>query len=217
VITTPERPATERNLTTEKTLKVGAVLIAAREKMNLSENDAAIRLRLKPRIIKALENEQFDSNLPPIFIRGYLKSYAKLLNLSDGQIIQLTTQLKLTAPPPSRLFATDIMPEQSYFGWVLFSAIALTLILGGIWWTKHADEPFLNSFSPTHALNSLESLKNSIMEPANLADTLPAPTIENSITAKKSNPYLNELAISQGVSSAQFNPAISNTEDEDDN
>ena len=69
-------------MTTEPlALSFGEKLRQTREKRGLSQQEAAKALCLDASIIDALEKEQFDKLPAPVFVRGYIKSYASLLRL----------------------------------------------------------------------------------------------------------------------------------------
>lgn len=59
----------------------GALLRQAREAAGLSREDVSARLRMPVRVIAALESEDGSSLDAPVFVRGQLRSYARLLNL----------------------------------------------------------------------------------------------------------------------------------------
>ena len=61
---------------------VGPRLRAAREAQGLSVEEAAGRLRLMHRQIDAMEREDFESLGQPVFARGFVRNYARLL--ADG-------------------------------------------------------------------------------------------------------------------------------------
>lgn len=68
-------------------LTIGQKLTQAREALGFSIGDVAERLKLSARQIEALEQDDY-TNLPePIFVRGFLRSYARLLNLDDASIV----------------------------------------------------------------------------------------------------------------------------------
>jgi len=76
----------------------GLRLKKAREAMNLSLEDIAKHLKSSEKIIDALENEDF-SNLPqPIYVSGYLKSYANMVSLEAEGILQSYPNLGKTDP-----------------------------------------------------------------------------------------------------------------------
>lgn len=59
----------------------GQRLRQAREKAGLSVADVAARLKMPARIVEALEAEDWNRIGAPVFVRGQLRSYSKLLGL----------------------------------------------------------------------------------------------------------------------------------------
>ncbi|MEQ8288687.1 MAG: DUF4115 domain-containing protein [Gammaproteobacteria bacterium] len=94
----------EANQTPIATDRPGALLRAAREKQDLSVNDIYQRIHLEPRIIQAIEADEYDKISSPTYARGYLRTYAKMLGL-DGDYIVSLYNADNTAPPP------EILPE----------------------------------------------------------------------------------------------------------
>ncbi len=82
----------------------GAVLRAAREKQGLSIDDIYQRIHLEPRIIEAVESDDYEKISSPTYARGYLRTYAKTLGL-DGDYIVSLYNTDNEAPPP------EILPE----------------------------------------------------------------------------------------------------------
>jgi cytoskeletal protein RodZ len=69
------------------TKPLGELLKSYRENANMDYDQAANMLCLKADTLKALENEQFDLLPESPYIRGYLRSYAKLGNVSSSEAI----------------------------------------------------------------------------------------------------------------------------------
>ncbi|HZW74751.1 MAG TPA: RodZ domain-containing protein, partial [Caldimonas sp.] len=68
----------------------GASLKTARERAGLSLDDVAQALKLAPRQVRALEEEDFAQLPGRTFARGFVRNYARLLHLdSDGLLAQL--------------------------------------------------------------------------------------------------------------------------------
>lgn len=66
----------------------GQQLMLAREKAGMTIEEAARAMNLKVRIVEALEDSDMD-RLPPVtFVQGYIRSYAKLLGLSEEKILK---------------------------------------------------------------------------------------------------------------------------------
>jgi cytoskeleton protein RodZ len=66
----------------------GARLRLAREAARLTVNDVAGCLHLMPELIVAIENDDYSRAPRGVFLRGYMRSYAKLLNIPGDDIIQ---------------------------------------------------------------------------------------------------------------------------------
>lgn len=65
----------------------GLRLRAAREAAGLSLNDVAERLKMPVRVVRSLEEEDWSRLGAPVFIRGQLRSYARLLGLGTDPLI----------------------------------------------------------------------------------------------------------------------------------
>ena len=90
------------------TLSPGTRLRQARERSNMSIKHVADRLYLDARVIDALETDNYQGLPPTIFVRGYLRNYAKLLDISPESIMVAfdhgpqTSVPSLTAAPLKR-------------------------------------------------------------------------------------------------------------------
>jgi cytoskeleton protein RodZ len=67
----------------------GASLLAERRAQGLSLGDVARQLKLSIRQIEALERDDYGSFPGPVFVRGFLRNYAKLLHLDADSIVEL--------------------------------------------------------------------------------------------------------------------------------
>ena len=73
---------------------VGAQLSAHRQAQNMSVNEVVNRLKLSPRQVHAIEQDDFAS-LGPVFSRGFVRNYARLLQLDAQPLLDA-----LQAPRP---------------------------------------------------------------------------------------------------------------------
>lgn len=111
-------------------MKPGARLRYTREQKNLSVQYVADSLYLGTHIINAVENDDYDSLPSAVFIRGYLRNYAKLMEIPIEAVIE-TYDLMGQKPPPT--LAPQISPKtktqaKSSDFWV--KAITSILIVG---------------------------------------------------------------------------------------
>lgn len=66
----------------------GIRLRQARLAAGLSEEDVASRLKMPVRVVRSLENEDWSRLGAPVFVRGQLRSYSRLLGLSTDSTIE---------------------------------------------------------------------------------------------------------------------------------
>lgn len=66
----------------------GARLRAAREAAGLTIEDAARRLRVPAHVVRALEQENWACLGAPVFVRGQVRSYARLLGLGTSATLE---------------------------------------------------------------------------------------------------------------------------------
>lgn len=67
---------------------IGERLRKAREKAGLSVEDVAKKTKMSPRIVTALEEDQAVDRLSPVYVRSFLRMYARLVGLNEGAILQ---------------------------------------------------------------------------------------------------------------------------------
>ena len=128
---------------TEKTdLSFGDRLRQAREALNLSLEDAAKAISLRPGILAKLENNEFvQKNVPSTFLRGYVRSYAKFLRIPDAEWAHLTFGEAHKNDLSKNTRATrSVNQYSSHSRWVgtlttiiLLAAVGMT----GLWWWQN--------------------------------------------------------------------------------
>lgn len=127
----------------EEGLGIGARLRAAREAKGWTPQDAGSRLRLMSRQIEAIEAEDFSRLGPPVFARGFVRNYAKLLGLNPDELLDQMTTIKV-----SRVQETEnvpFTPSQEFWKspWVLGGIAAVILAVAvpmGLYWWLTSDE-----------------------------------------------------------------------------
>lgn len=116
--------------------KAGTILRTARDKKNLSVHEVASQLRLDPRIIEALEKDDYGSFPADTYIRGYLRNYAKLIGIDGDEIISI---YESEAPEPPEIIpdvkhstqvSSSDKPVKAFTYLVTFILVLLLLI----WW-----------------------------------------------------------------------------------
>lgn len=117
--------------------ELGSRLRSAREARGLGVADVARQLRLEPRVIEALERDE-QAALPAItFVKGYVRSYARLVGLDEAPLLAAlpasteTPSQQLRRAPPLRARTPGALPLGAIFRAALMvGGIALVLVLG---------------------------------------------------------------------------------------
>lgn len=105
----------------------GALLKDEREKKGLSHEQVSQITRLRRHILEALENEDWRNLPPSVFVKGFIRSYAKALGLDEKKFLDLyerNAPLETESPTPI------IEPRKSKRG--LFFILVLLLGVIGI-------------------------------------------------------------------------------------
>jgi cytoskeleton protein RodZ len=92
----PEEHPAEAESGTLARLEIGARLKAAREKRGLNRKDVAQRLRLDEHIIEALETDDLERLPARTFVRGYLRNYARLVELDEALVAEALPEAEAT-------------------------------------------------------------------------------------------------------------------------
>ena len=71
----------------------GAALQEERRRQSLSLTDVARQLKLAPRQVEALERDDFAALPGPVFVRGFLRNYARLLGLDPEPMVRTAERL----------------------------------------------------------------------------------------------------------------------------
>ena len=123
---------------------VAEQLRAAREAKNLSINEVVEITKIRTDHLRALEEGNFDVFSAPVYIRGFVRSYATLLKLDVPQIMraldgELGQTEKFSEPPPltdNEKGAVDFVTLQLsklnlHKGKILIGAAVLVVVLIG--------------------------------------------------------------------------------------
>lgn len=123
---------------------VGQILRETRETQNITQEDVALRLRLMHRQIEAMESDDFQSLGQPVFARGFVRNYARLLGIQPEDLLERMegapaepTPIAQAEPPLTRSWLTSAWLILLLLGVVVVVAIPVSLYL---WLNSDADE-----------------------------------------------------------------------------
>ncbi|MGQ3891045.1 helix-turn-helix domain-containing protein [Legionella sp. CNM-4043-24] len=120
----------------------GAQLARVREKKGFTQEYVAVKLHLRVRIIELLEADDY-LNLPePVFIKGYLRAYAKLLGVNPEPYLQVfNNHYALEKKPEKALWQSR---RESHTGerlirWITGLVAVSAIVVVSFWWQKNKD------------------------------------------------------------------------------
>ncbi len=128
----------------------GARLRWERERAGLTVTDVAARLRLHLNQVRAIEQESLNALPETAYVRGFIRSYARLLNVDPTPLLEdLASKL---VPPTSSVVdgmaqQRDYSPvreaarEQSSRRFVILGAVLLLIVLGALGWYATRERP----------------------------------------------------------------------------
>jgi len=87
-------PAQSNKSDAKPEVSLGAVLREAREHLGLSVADVANQIKFAPRQIEAIEADDYQHLPEEAFLRGFIRSYAKILQLDAQKLLAALPQTK---------------------------------------------------------------------------------------------------------------------------
>ncbi|HUF82919.1 MAG TPA: helix-turn-helix transcriptional regulator, partial [Burkholderiales bacterium] len=102
----------------------GKRLAEARQAQNQTTAEVARQLKLSVWQIEALESGRYEQLPGPMFVRGFIRNYARLVRLDPNELLDAAGEtLSQQAPPRERPPSQDIpFPEQRKSRWPLAAA-----------------------------------------------------------------------------------------------
>lgn len=116
----------------------GTMLREARLALGLSQQVVAQRLNLRSHQIEQIEAENFCGDMPPTFTRGYLRNYAKLVNVCEQDVLAAYDHLGVAAAHASKMQSFSKQTFKETENRILMGLTYVILIglvaMSGIWW-----------------------------------------------------------------------------------
>lgn len=187
----------------------GQQLREAREAAGLSIEDVGNRLRMPARVVRALEAEQWERLGAPVFVRGQLRSYARLLSVDLDPLlerahiapVQPVELISHTHTPPLRRMLESVTRRMVYV--VITAGLAVP-----IWYATRSH--FGNEGPSTASLDVVPASADGAAPAADGTPQAPAPAAAAAprANAAPAAPYIASLTPLPRASSAA-KPGIS--------
>lgn len=126
---------------------IGQVLRDAREAQGMTQEDAAARLRLMQRQIVAMEADEFESLGQPVFARGFVRNYARLLGLKPEVLLAHMegapaepAAVSYVVPPQARSWLSSPWLVLLLLGLLVVVAVPVALY----WWLNEGEDELIS-------------------------------------------------------------------------
>lgn len=157
--------ATQDEISNTDTNNPGQQLAVLRQQQGYTIDYVASKLHLRVRIIELIEAGDFNLLPEAVFVKGYLRAYAKLLDISPDPFLTSYNAKFVLEGKVDRATLWQSKREthkaEHLIRWVtLFFALGV-LIAVGVWWQKNRDN---QSLYPTKEIETDLSLNQSTTE-----------------------------------------------------
>lgn len=145
---------------------LGARLHAAREHLGLDIDEAARQLCLSPRQLAALEADNIGMLPSPTFTRGFIRNYARLLQIEAEPLLGLYRDMvpENMGGPPISLHSEDIpIQTGNRKAWLTYLVASVLIILAGGGWWLYMD---WRENTPAQPVNTVKSVGSVSPAPA---------------------------------------------------
>ena len=140
-------------------LEIGKYLVQAREQHRLSQEQMAKRLNLTVQKLDDLEHARLEKLGPPIFVKGYVKAYCKVVGLDHKELLEgYDPQDDSEQIAAMQSFSRRTEKEAHDSRLMLVSYIILAIVIGSsaLWFWQNA--------TPIDEQTSTINIENSILD-----------------------------------------------------
>lgn len=135
-----------QNEPAQSAVSPGEMLRRARESLNLTISDLAGQTRLSRAVLEALERNDFASLAMPVYVRGYFRKCAHVLQLPEDKLLSAYAEWTGTPLKPQPVPVTVSEPPEEYVDAERSSswryALIVAVVLGAaLWWFGSGESP----------------------------------------------------------------------------
>ncbi|MFS1862259.1 RodZ domain-containing protein [Vibrio lentus] len=184
---------TQPKETVAPAIEAGTLLKNKRESLGLTQKQISDRLKLRVTLIQQIEENQFESDQVATFMRGYIRSYAKYVNLDEKVVLsalhhagdaqhQEQEMLSFSRKTKTEKHNSRIM----ILTWSIFAVIAG---ISSLWWWQNQQQDTLSQ-----SLVNTESSEELVVE-------------------ESLDPELTSLEVIEAEQNTETSPVTENSDD----
>jgi cytoskeletal protein RodZ len=111
----------------------GLILKTARDELKLSIDHVAHELHLRSSVVKAMEDEDYDQFSSDVFLKGYFRSYCRLVSLHEERMVELLdTQLQCRKKAIETVALIEKKSDQAKTRKKVFIVLFVLIFLAGL-------------------------------------------------------------------------------------
>jgi len=133
----------QSNNSADNKVSLGALLLSARNKISLSQANVADQINLSLASVKSLEADDYENLPSALYVRGYLRNYARVVDMDAETLIAAYDKQQPEAKVVNKLSS----PSVSYDPAILWSTAVVLTILLGLFYTWWVDDRKISSES----------------------------------------------------------------------
>ncbi|PMF72625.1 transcriptional regulator, partial [Vibrio lentus] len=190
---TEHETQTQTKETVAPAIEAGTLLKNKRESLGLTQKQISDRLKLRVTLIQQIEENQFESDQVATFMRGYIRSYAKYVNLDEKVVLsalhhagdaqhQEQEMLSFSRKTKTEKHNSRIM----ILTWSIFAVIAG---ISSLWWWQNQQQDTLSQ-----SLVNTESSEELVVE-------------------ESLDPELTSLEVIEAEQNTETSPVTENSDD----
>lgn len=162
--------------------QLGEVLAAQRELKKMTVSEVASQLRLGVRQINALEANDFTKLPEPMITRGFIRNYARLLNVDAEPLIQAHRALSGADQQHSLNISSEniSIANRHVIPWLRIVLLSCFVVMVGLALSYYANHPFSNGQQSSEPATKNSSVVDASAESSNAApvqEKLPEPAL----------------------------------------
>lgn len=191
-----EAPSTQESSTPE-IKRPGEILRLAREARGWTQEEVCQKLNLLPSYVPALENHEFDVLPGKTFVRGYLRTYARLLDVSSDEVMKAYYHYFAEQDAePQHSPLQSIKPEREESTWApkIMTLLVVVVVVGlaVFWWQSRNPSEVVAMLNDNNAPIAVDTLDGrTILEPVTSPPVTSGPDMTQN-PSQPANPSVTE-------------------------
>ncbi|MGF1825612.1 DUF4115 domain-containing protein [Vibrio splendidus] len=188
---------TEQETQTQETvapaIEAGTLLKNKRESLGLTQKQISDRLKLRVTLIQQIEENQFESDQVATFMRGYIRSYAKYVNLDEKVVLNALHHSGDAQHQEQEMLSfsrkTKTEKHNSRIMLLTWSIFAVIVGISSLWWWQNQQQDTLSQ-----SLANTESSEELVVE-------------------ESLDPELTSLEVIEAEQNAETSPVTENSDE----